>query len=252
MWRQPSRHRSTYGAFTEKQMNVEKIIEIFNSAGINLEKEKAGQFLLYSDLLKEYNEKFNLTAIIEDTEIVKKHFIDSVIGLQFLPSKGEIIDIGSGAGFPAIPIKIMQPNLNFTLIDSVNKKVNFLNIVIEKLGLLGTSASHIRIEDEARGSKRESYDCVLARAVSFLPTLAEYALPLLKVGGIFVAYKGENVEEEVALSEKAIKILGGELQQIEKYTLLNEYERSLVIIKKIKKTPIIYPRTTNKPRTSPL
>lgn len=233
-------------------MNIEMIIDIFNSAKISLDKQKAEQFLMYSNLLKEYNEKFNLTAIIEDTEIIKKHFIDSLLGIPHLPQKGKIIDIGSGAGFPAIPLKIMNPELSFKLIDSVNKKISFLNIVIESLGLVGICAAHIRIEDEARGANRESYDAVLARAVSPLPTLTEYALPLLKIGGVFVAYKSEKVEEEVALSEKAIRVLGGKLQNVAKTTLLNEYERSFVIIEKIKFSPYRYPRATNKPRTSPL
>lgn len=245
-------YRSTYGSPTKKQMKIEKIIELFNNAGIELDGNKASQFLIYSDLLKEYNEKINLTAIIEDDEIIKKHFIDSVLGMQFLSENGEIIDIGSGAGFPALPIKIMRPDLKFMLVDSVNKKVNFLNIVIDKLGLKDTQAVHARIEDVARGAKRESFDGVLARAVSYLSTLAEYALPLLKIDGVAVAYKGENVEEEVKLSENAINILGGELQEIKKFKLLNEYERSFVVIKKIKKTHEKYPRTLNKPRISPL
>lgn len=232
-------------------MTVEKIIELFDSAGISLDSNKAGQFLLYANLLVEYNQKFNLTAITEETEVIKKHFIDSVLGDKYLPEKGKIIDIGSGAGFPSIPLKIMQPKLNFTLIDSVNKKINFLNIVIEQLGLVDISARHIRIEEEGR-TNREKYDCVIARAVSPLPTLMEYALPLLKTGGVFVAYKGEKVEEEIDLCNNALKELGGKITKLEKIKLLDEYERSFVIVEKIKKTHEKYPRTANKPRTSPL
>ncbi len=233
-------------------MNIQQIIEIFFQVNIVIDEQQATQFLSYTELLKEHNEKYNLTAITEDIDIIKKHFVDSILGMEFLPVKGKIIDIGSGAGFPAIPIKIMRQNLDFTMLDSVNKKVNFLNIVIKELGLNGIDAYHTRIEEEARGSKRESYDCVIARAVSPMPTLCEYALPLLKEGGIFVAYKSEKVDEELENSENAINILGGKIEKVVKKRVFDEFERSFVIIKKVKKTPFNYPRMLNKPRISPL
>lgn len=232
-------------------MNKERIIEIFHNAGICLDQAKAGQFLSYASLIKEHNQKYNLTAIIDDQEIIKKHFVDSVIGGEYLPKTGKIIDIGSGAGFPSVPLKIMQPQLDFTLIDSVNKKVNFLNIVIKELNFEGITAKHTRIEEEGR-TNREKYDCVLARAVSPLPTLLEYALPLLKVGGIFVAYKGDKAQEEIDLSKNALKELGGKIKKVEKIKLLDEYGRSLIIVEKIAKTSEKYPRASNKPRTLPL
>lgn len=233
-------------------MNTQQIIEIFNQLGIEVDFTKAAKFLSYMELLKEHNAKYNLTAITEDVDIIKKHFADSILGMEFLPNTGKIIDIGSGAGFPAIPIKIMNENLDFTLLDSVNKKVNFLNIVIKELGLEKIHAYHKRIEEEAIGKGREIYDCVIARAVSPLPTLCEYALPLLKEGGVFLAYKSEKVDEELKLSENAINILGGKIEKVVKMRVFNEFERSFVIIKKVKKTPFNYPRMFNKPRISPL
>ncbi len=233
-------------------MNKEQIKGILNIVNIEVDDNKAAQFLSYMNLLKEHNEKYNLTSITEDIDIVKKHFADSILGMEFIPERGKVIDIGSGAGFPAIPIKIMREKLDFTLIDSVNKKVNFLNIVIKKLGLIGIDAQHKRIEEEGKGKSRESYDCVIARAVSPLPTLCEYALPLLKLGGTFLAYKSEKVDEELNSSENAIKILGGKIEKVIKKRVFEEFERSFVIIKKVQKTPIIYPRMGNKPRISPL
>lgn len=233
-------------------MNIRQITELLLQANIEVDSIKAAKFLMYMELLKEYNQKYNLTAITDDIDIIKKHFADSILGMEFLPESGKIIDIGSGAGFPAIPIKIMRESLEFTLLDSVNKKVNFLNIVIKELELEGIKACHKRIEEEARGNGRESYDCVIARAVSPLPTLCEYALPLLKEGGIFVAYKSEKADEELKNSENAANILGGKIEKVIKKRAFNEFERSFVIIKKVKKTPINYPRMLNKPRISPL
>ena len=204
-------------------------------------------------MLLSYNERFNLTAITDEDEIAVKHIADSIKGLPYLPEKGRIVDIGSGAGFPSIPLIIAGDGREwrFLLLDSLQKRVGFLNDVIRELDLKNVSAIHARAEDESK-KERESFDCAIARAVAPLNILAEYALPLLKVGGTLVAYKGTNPEEERLLAENALKVLGGEIEKIEKYKLDGTFERSFIIVKKVKKTPLKYPRGQNKPRILPL
>lgn len=231
---------------------MDNLIKVFEKANIHIEQHKAKQLLQFAHLLIENNKKYNLTAIVEPQDIYKKHFLDSILGQKYLPTEGEIVDIGCGAGFPSIPLKIMQPHLSFQLIDSVNKKINFVNMAIEQLGLTNITASHMRIESLAHSSKRQSFGCVIARAVSPLPTLIEYALPLLKVGGVFVAYKADKVDEEINLSQNALQLLGGKIKTVEKINMLEEYQRCFVVIEKVQKTPEKYPRGANKPRNSPL
>lgn len=224
--------------------------ELFAKSGIILSKERLAQFEQYRSLLLEYNEKFNLTNITDKDEVTVKHFIDSVLGGKYIENCSEIIDIGSGAGFPAIPLAIINNKARFTLLDSLNKRVNFLNVVIKELNLNNVVAIHRRAEEEGKKS-REKYDCVIARAVASLPILLEYSIPLLKVGGILVAYKGD-AEEEIKASGNALKVLGAEIETVDKYKLNGEYNRSFIIVKKVKKTPEKYPRGQNKPRISPL
>lgn len=206
-------------------------------------------FDIYYEELTEWNEKFNLTAIKGREETIVKHFADSLEGLPYFA--GRILDVGSGAGFPSVPIAIADKTLRFTLIDSVNKKVNFLKYIIDKLSL-NAKALHIRAEDIAGTGMRESFDTVTARAVAPLNTLAEYVLPLVKVGGSAVIYKGEATEE-LEQAEKAILTLGGSVKEVKKYSLPGiDNDRTLIIIKKIAKTPPEYPRQGNKARQSPI
>lgn len=226
--------------------------EIFKRNGIILTDEQEKKFVIYRNLLKEYNEKFNLTSITEDEEIAVKHFVDSVRGLQYLPEKGRIADVGSGAGFPAIPLCIMTEGdgKTFTLLDSLNKRVGFLKTVIKELELKNAQAFHTRAEDEAR-NHRGFYDCVVARAVAPLAVLCEYSLPLLRCGGTLVAYKGDAVEE-VQNAKNALKILGGTIKEAESYVLDEKYKRCFIIVEKSRATPLKYPRGQNKPRNMPL
>lgn len=211
-----------------------------------IEKHKNFYEELY-ELLTEYNSKFNLTAIKSKEDYYTKHIADSMLGLPYV--KGKVLDIGSGAGFPALVLKTENPDLDITMVDSVGKKINYLNAVIEKLGLKGIIAVHNRIEDIGG---HESYDTVTARAVARLNVLAEYALPYLKTGGHFVAYKASDSDEEIKEAKYAIGLLGGRIKDIKEEILDENTVRRIVIIEKIKNTPSSYPRKNNKPRISPL
>ena len=231
---------------------IKKLKEKFLQKNIILSTEQEQKFLNYFLLLRDWNEKINLTAIIEEDEVIEKHFLDSVISCEFLPKKSKIIDLGSGAGFPGIPLKILREDLNITLVDSVNKKINFLNEVIKKLGLKNIKAYHTRIEDFAfKMENREKFDIVVSRAVSKLNTLCEYALPFLKINGFLIAYKSVDVNNELTEAKNAIKILGGKLEEV-KNIPFNNLERNLVFVKKIFTTSKKYPRSGNKPRLSPI
>jgi len=230
---------------------VNKIKELFSKENIPLNDEQLKQFVTYRELILEYNKKFNLTAITDNDEIAVKHFLDSALGYKYLKDNWQGVDIGSGAGFPAIPIKITNQTLNLTLLDALQKRVNFLQTVCDKLNLQNVECLHKRAEEHAKDNL-ERYDFALARAVSGLATLLEYALPLLKVGGIFIAYKGDKVEEEISNAKNALKILGGEIVSVDKFLLDGQQKRSFIVVKKIKKTPPIYPRGQNKPKNNPL
>lgn len=233
---------------------MKKIIEkIFKNANFELNCQKIDDFSLFFDILITENEKINLTRIIEKEDVVKKHFLDSIFLEKFIKNNSKIIDIGAGAGFPSIPLKILRPDLKFTLVDSVNKKINFLNLAIEKLNLENMEALHVRCEDLAQKNEyRENFDVCVSRAVAELNILCEYCLPFVKVGGIFIAYKTENISEELKRAEKSIKILGGKVKEIFIYDLDNERKNSLIIIEKVERTPKQYPRRGNKPRLSPI
>lgn len=224
---------------------------LFSEYGMVLDNNQIEKFEKYKSLLLEYNGKFNLTNITEDNQINIKHFLDSCLGLEFIQGDEKVIDIGSGAGFPALPLKIMRPMLQITMLDAVNKKVNFLNAVVGKLSLTDTVAYHVRAEDFAVQNK-EKFDCVVARAVSAMPTLLEYCLPFLKPGGKMIAYKSEKAEEEIAISQNALKVLGGTINKKKSVFLPGGDKRTLIIIEKTKKTPPQYPRKQNKPKNNPL
>lgn len=208
-------------------------------------------FDIYYQTLISYNESVNLTAITDYEEVYSKHFLDSILGIDEIKYKSSVVDVGTGAGFPGLPIKIVRPDIKLTLVDSLNKRINFLDELTHKLNIKTTNV-HARAEDFCKNN-RETFDVAVARAVAKLNTLSEYLLPLVKVGGIILAYKGSNIEEEIEEAKNAIKILGGRIEKIVHFSLPNNMgERNLVIIKKIKCTPKIYPRNRNLAKLHPL
>ena len=206
------------------------------------------KFKLYRSFLLEQNELFNLTAITDPHEVEIKHFIDSLAAIKYM--KGEIMDIGSGAGFPAVPLSILCPDCKFTLVDSLNKRVDFLSRLVSLLDLDNCYAVHSRAEDLPKNKK---YDVVVARAVSELNTLSEYCLPFVKTGGLFIAYKASDCDDEIKRASNAIKVLGGEIQSVEEFSVYSsDIVRKLVVIEKRNPTPEKYPRGSNKPKKQPL
>lgn len=226
--------------------------KIFDKYNFETNKSQLEKFSHYYSLLVETNKKFNLTAITEEEEVVVKHFLDSVLPLQEFSQNATVVDVGSGAGFPAIPLKIMRDDLQICMVDSLNKRVNFLNETVNALKLADILAVHARAEDFAK-ENREKFDIATARAVAELNTLVEYLLPLVKIGGQVIIYKSSKLEEEIKNAEKAINVLGGKIESI-KFFKIEEYEleRNILIIKKIAPTPNKYPRDKNKPKTNPI
>ena len=211
--------------------------------------ERAAAFNRYAEMLRERNEKINLTAITEPEEVKVKHFLDSCSAAELLPGGASVLDIGSGAGFPGLPLKIVRPDLTVTLLDSVNKKVAFVSDVVAELKLSGVTAVHARIEDFPH---KGEYNAVVSRAVAELSTLAEYALPFVKIGGAFIAYKSEKAESEAEAAASAITLLGGRIREIREAFVAAGLTRKLIIIDKIAPTPPKYPRGKNLPRLKPL
>lgn len=203
----------------------------------------------YAEMLTERNEKVNLTAITDPDEIRVKHFTDSLAAIDLIKTGATVLDIGSGAGFPGIPLKIARDDISVTLLDSVNKKVTFMNDVIADLGLKNIEAVHARIEDFPH---KGEFDVAVSRAVAELTTLAEYALPFVKVGGTFVAYKSEKAEAEAAAAGNAVALLGGRLREIREVNVAPGLTRRLIVVDKIDPTPLKYPRGKNLPRLKPL
>lgn len=210
-------------------------------------------FEIYYNELVEYNEKVNLTAITEREDVYIKHFYDSCLSSEFIPQNAKIVDIGTGAGFPGVPLKIIRNDIDLHLVDSLNKRITFLNYLSQCLNIK-YSTYHSRAEEFSTNIKyRESFDICVSRAVAKLNTLAEYCLPLVKIGGAFIAYKAGDIDEELKESLKAIQILGGEIKEIKKINLPNNTgDRTLIIIKKIKNTPKKYPRNKNLPKLTPI
>ena len=231
----------------EMKTNMEKI-------NIELTDLQVEQFLTYMNLLIEWNKKINLTSIIEPKDIIIKHFVDCGTILKYLKKGETIIDIGTGAGFPGIPLKILNETLKVTLVDSLNKRINFLNEVCEQLKLENVKLIHARAEDLARnGEYREKFDKSVSRAVANLSTLSEYDLPFVKKSGQMIAMKGFDIEEEVQNSKKAINILGGKITEINKFSLIDtDNKRSVVVIDKVKPTPKQFPRKAGKPLKEPI
>ncbi|HHV98735.1 MAG TPA: 16S rRNA (guanine(527)-N(7))-methyltransferase RsmG [Clostridiaceae bacterium] len=222
--------------------------------GITLENSQVDAFMKYMDMLKEWNKKINLTAIEEDREIIIKHFLDSLSIVPYLANDNKnLIDIGTGAGFPGIPVKICKSEVEVTLLDSLDKRIKFLNEVVNNLELKGISAVHGRAEDFGQNLQyREKFDCAVARAVANLPVLLEYCLPFVKTGGLFIAMKGSNTEE-VDMSSKALDVLGGEIENIYTLTLpFSDIKRNIITVRKLRQTPTKYPRKAGKPLKVPL
>lgn len=224
--------------------------ETFINYGINLSETEKQKFKEYADILLFYNEKFNITAITDLKQIYIKHFVDSLKGKDILKC-GQLLDVGSGGGFPAVPLKIVNENLSVTMLEATGKKCLFLKEVVKNLDLKNVEVINGRAEEYAFNAKfREKFDLCSARAVARLNILCEYCLPFVKIGGKFVAYKGDS-GEEVKEAENAIKTLGGKLNVVEKF-LIEDEKRSLVVIDKIKNTDGKYPRSNGKIRKSPL
>lgn len=214
--------------------------------GINLNEIQINQLLKYMALLKEWNERINLTAITEEKEIIKKHFIDSfsILRSNVIKENASIIDVGTGAGFPGIPLKIIMPNIKVVLLDSLKKRINFLNTVIGELKLVNIATIHGRAEEISKEPLyREKFDIVTARAVANMSLLSEYCLPYVKKNGYFIAMKGPSGYEEVSGAMKAISILGGKVKEIVETQILDEeIKHNVIIVEKVANTPQKYPR----------
>lgn len=239
--------------------NINEIfLNSFQKENIAVTDTQLAQFIRYYELLIEWNEKINLTAITEPADVAIKHFADSLLALKMLPDDNwqhkKLIDIGTGAGFPAIPLKIMKQSLDVTLFDSLQKRLNFLDTVCRELSLENIRTAHGRAEDGGQDkTMRERYDIACARAVAKMPVLLEYTMPFVKVGGYFLALKGPELDEELVQSQKALQTLGGEIKNVGHFTLSDgTYTRNIALIQKVKPTPKTYPRKAGTPQKKPL
>lgn len=236
-------------------MNETEFINKLKDQGINLTTEQIGQFKTYFELLVEWNQKINLTAVTELKEVYLKHFYDSITPLFYADIKegASLCDVGAGAGFPSIPMKIIRPDLKVTIVDSLNKRINFLNELTAILGLDKMHLVHDRAETFGQHGQRHMFDVVTARAVAELNVLAELCLPLVRTGGQFIVMKGKKAKEELQNAEFALELLGGSLNEIHQLILPEEEsERYILTIDKVRKTPSKYPRKPGTPNKSPL
>lgn len=222
---------------------------------IDIDDDQISLFERYYMFLSEWNDKINLTSITDRNEVFIKHFADSISLLKFAPIYGKtLLDIGTGAGFPGIPLKIMCPECKVVLVDSLNKRITFLRNLIKELGLSDILCIHGRAEDIAFDkSHREKYDIVVSRAVANLCTLSEYCLPFVNNNGIFISYKSGSIDDELSLAERAIDVLGGKVDRLEKFSIPGtDIERTLIFIRKINSTSTKYPRKAGTPSKNPL
>ncbi len=237
-------------------MNVSQFQEMLEEKGISLSPEQLEQFDAYYKILVEWNEKMNLTAITDQEDVYLKHFYDSISAAFFVDFTKplSLCDVGAGAGFPSLPIKICFPQLKVSIVDSLNKRISFLDHLSTQLGLTDTHFYHDRAETFAKNKEhREQYDLVTARAVARMSVLSELCLPLVKKDGLFVALKGSSANEEVSTGKKAISTLGGKTEKTHSFHLpFEESERNIIVIKKVKETPNKYPRKPGTPNKMPL
>ena len=237
-------------------MNIEQFQNQLKEKGIDLSPRQLEQFEMYYQLLVEWNEKMNLTAITDKEEVYLKHFYDSISAAFYFDfnKPHKICDVGAGAGFPSIPLKICFPEIHVSIVDSLNKRITFLNHLADSLGLQGVSFFHDRAETFAQKSEhREVYDVVMARAVARLSVLSELCLPLVKPEGTFIAMKAASAQDEMDAGKKAVFILGGKVEAVHSFILPEENsERNIVTIKKVKKTPKKYPRKPGTPNKQPI
>ncbi len=238
------------------QYNLEKLYSGMEQMGISCSPSEIEKLLIFYEMLIEKNKVMNLTAITEFDDVLEKHFLDSLSLVRNINLRQslKVLDLGTGAGFPGIPLKIVFPELELVLVDSLNKRIQFLKEVIEKLGLSGITAVHGRAEELAmKAEYREKFDLCVSRAVANLSSLSEYCIPFVKIGGYFISYKSGEIEEEVKAAKKAIAVLGGKGVEVEKFTLAGtEISRSFVKIEKKKSTPNFYPRKAGTPSRDPI
>lgn len=236
--------------------NLITIKEEVSKLGIDLNEEQVNQFNIYYNMLIEKNKVMNLTAITEFDDVLRKHFVDSLCIIKAIDISKEmkLLDLGTGAGFPGIPLKIAFPNIKITLMDSLNKRLNFLNDVISELKLKNIETVHGRAEEMGNNSLyRENFDLCVSRAVAKLYSLSEYCMPFVRVGGSFIAYKSDDISLELENSQNAISVLGGKFKDKVSFVLPDsDIQRTLVIINKVKATPKKYPRQAGKPSKEPL
>ena len=236
---------------TDEELKMQEKSKIL---GFDFSVEQISKFYKYMNMLIEWNEKINLTAIIEPNEIILKHFIDSLTIYKDIPNKLSVVDVGTGAGFPGIPLAIMNESLKFTLVDSLNKRLIFLQEVINELNLKNVELVHARAEEFGQNKKyREKFDISTSRAVANLSTLSEYLIPLVKENGKIICMKASEAEEEIEQSKKAINVLGGTIKNVETFDLpQSDIGRTIITIEKTKKTPAKYPRKAGTPSKEPI
>ena len=239
-------------------MNKEEFKKVFmeyaKKIDIDINEEQINKFYDYMNLLIEWNKKINLTAITDYNEIILKHFVDSLTINKYIKENNYVVDVGTGAGFPGIPLKIIRDDINIVLVDSLNKRINFLNEVIKELNLKNIETVHARAEEFGRNKKyRQKFDVATSRAVANLSTLSEYMIPLVKINGRCICMKGKEIKEELKYSLNAIKVLGGKVENVEEFELAdNDINRSIIYILKEKDTPNKYPRKAGTPSKDPI
>ena len=238
----------------KKEDFVEKMHEKSKDLCIHFSVEQTEQFFEYMNLLIEWNEKMNLTAITDPDEVILKHFIDSITILKEIEDNSKLVDVGTGAGFPGIPLSIMNPTLKITLVDSLNKRLVFLQEVVNKLGLKNIEIVHARAEEFGQNKKyREKFDLSTSRAVANLATLSEYLIPLVKVGGKVISMKAAEAQDEIDDAKKAIDVLGGTIEEIKEFNLpQSDIGRTVIIIRKNRQTLSKYPRKPGTPSKEPI
>lgn len=238
----------------EKKEWMQELEKKAKKMQIELSNQQLEQFYLYMNLLLEWNEKINLTAITDPKEIILKHFIDSITIAPYLKNAQSILDIGTGAGFPGIPLAILENSKDFVLMDSLNKRIIFLQEVIQNIALTGVQAIHGRAEELGKEKEhREHYDLVTSRAVAKLNILLEYMLPFVKVGGRCICMKSQEIEEELEEAKQAIELLGGKLERVDEIILPeSDVKRKIIVIQKVRQTPIKYPRKPGTPTKEPI